>query len=531
MRVFRFFNVVLVLVDLSVAAAAAAATSVRSSLAEQKVKEDRNDKSKVAQVAKVPMPTRAQQRYADHEIMVLITFNMGTYFPRGFQDPACKANNWEGPTGSGNPANFHPYLLDTDQWGQIFQQLGAKHAVLTAKHGCGFLLWPTQVPLRNAATNHTQEYAYAVGRPGASTQVDVLDKFATSMRKYGLGAGFYYSMKNNFYLNMQDHHFVNKTHLLPGQVNVTHVDYEAMALDHLAELWTNYGELTEIWFDGGYTNSTLNRLTKMLEELQPSAVVWRGQGITKSTVAWVGTESGFPVAPDEIWSTGCDIVGENGATGHPDSPVWCPKGCDTTLQENDEWFYIPEVPIRSLSTMMEIYHQTVGRNGVLELDVAVDGTGRVHYDHAQRYKQMGDYIETCYGSPLQNWTNVTGYVIDLELEQPVLTDRIMLREDQWRGGQRVRDYKIYIKKSQADEWSLFSQGKSIGNKRIDMFNHTASSSQKTVMPAPVQVHSVRFHAVEARDTPMLRDISIFAPCPDPTNFTMPATTTSSTEAS
>ena len=465
---------------------------------------------------KFPMPTRAQHRYADNEIAVMITFNMGTYYPRGNQDPACHPSNWNGPHGSSNPASFNPYLLDTNQWGQVFRSLGAKHAVLTAKHGCGFLLWPSKVKLRNALTNQTEPYSYAVGQPGAAIQVDVVDQFAKSMRHHGLGVGFYYSMKNNFFLNMKDHHFDNATYLLPGQVNVTHEGYEAMALEHLRELWTNYGNLTEIWFDGGYTTSTLDRLKSMLEELQPDAAVWRGEGITKSSVAWIGTESGFP-GGDDIWSTGCDVSGN---TGHPYSPEWCPKGCDTTLQENDEWFYIQEVPIRSLSTMMNIYHRTVGRNGVLELDVAVDETGRIPYNHAQRYQEMGDYIRHCYGTPLQQWTdNIDGYIVNLDLTQPVWTDRIMLREDQWRGGQRVLEYKIYVRvhnreasDNDQDTWILFSQGKSIGNKRIDFFNAT--------IPEAVQIHALQFHALAARNTPLLREISVFAPCPEPSKFTL-----------
>ena len=493
----------------------------------------------------VPMPTRAQQLYHDHEIMVLITFNMGTYFPLGNQDPACHVNNWGGLRGSGNPASFDPYMLDTDQWGQVFQRLGAKHAVLTAKHGCGFLLWPTKVPLRNAVTRQTQPYEYAVGKTTSAIQVDVLDQFVTSMRHYGLGVGFYYSMKNNFYLNMKDHQFENTTHLLPGQVNVTHDDYEAMALDHLQELWTNYGELTEIWFDGGYTTSTMNRLQTMLDTLQPNAVVWRGKGITKSAVAWVGTESGFPHPPNhgEIWSTGCDAIHEDGPAGHPESSEWCPKGCDTTLQENDEWFYIPEVPIRSLSTMIDIYHQTVGRNGVLELDVAVDETGRIPYDHAQRYQELGDYIQSCYGTPLKQWTqNISGYVIELDLDAPLWTDRILLREDQWRGGQRVRDYKVYVKMASTTTdvdtnttndwtWNLFSKGQSIGNKRIDFYDspkQKTKPSQLSQLPVPVLIRGVRFHAVAARDIPLLREISVFAPCPDPSNFTTTIATSTTT---
>ena len=38
----------------------------------------------------------------------------------------------------------------------------------------------------------------------------------------------------------------------------------------------------------------------------------------------------------------------------------------------DVWFFEPGMPIRSLKTLIEVYHQTVGRNCVLEMDFAIN---------------------------------------------------------------------------------------------------------------------------------------------------------------
>jgi len=59
-------------------------------------------------------------------------------------------------------------------------------------------------------------------------------------------SGFYYSLTNNFYLNVRSH-VVSKDPPLPGQVLVTQDQFEHIAMGQVAELWTNYGELTEIW--------------------------------------------------------------------------------------------------------------------------------------------------------------------------------------------------------------------------------------------------------------------------------------------
>ena len=58
------------------------------------------------------------------------------------------------------------------------------------------------------------------------------------------------------------------------------------------------------------------------------------------------------------------------------------------------------MPIRPLKDVINVYHQTVGRNGVLEMDFAIDRTGRVDPKHATRYKAFGDWVKSCYDSPI-----------------------------------------------------------------------------------------------------------------------------------
>ena len=221
---------------------------------------------------------------------------MATFYQDG--DPGCTSDNWiggAGSGGSGDPASFNPLNLDTDQWASSMVDLGAKHAVLTAKHGCGHLLWPTQVTLPNG-----DDYTYCVGKENSSYDGDLLAKFTESMDRAGIGHGFYYSLTNNFFLDVQSHSVQNST-LLPGQQLVTQEEFEAIALGHVEELWSNYGDLTEIWWvvgglvgwscvhqthptpprpthrlDGGYTTDMKDAITELLEKLQPNAGVFGG---------------------------------------------------------------------------------------------------------------------------------------------------------------------------------------------------------------------------------------------------------------
>jgi len=99
--------------------------------------------------APLPKPTAEQLAWQEMEIGALIHFNMATYAPAGTRP---------GGVCSPDASTFNPALLDTDQWAEVYTALGAKGAVLTAKHGCGHLLWPTNVTLLAG-----EEYSYAVG--------------------------------------------------------------------------------------------------------------------------------------------------------------------------------------------------------------------------------------------------------------------------------------------------------------------------------------------------------------------------------
>lgn len=123
---------------------------------------------------------------------------------------------------------------------------------------------------------------------------------------------------------------------MPGQLNVTQSEMETIMYAQLRELWGTYGDLSEIWMDGGYLDYWEPELAKLLE-LQPQAVVFNGCAtqvrhgnkvppcVSANPVCWIGSESGL--APDPTWSTG--------VTSNASSPIWCPKTIDTTIQVVD----------------------------------------------------------------------------------------------------------------------------------------------------------------------------------------------------
>ena len=110
----------------------------------------------------MPTPTSSQLAYYQSELRALIHFNMATFVGDG--DPGCNAKNWNKKTPfaagpSSNPATFDPKLLNFSNWIELMKSVGISNAVMTAKHGCGHLLWPTKVKLPGG-----EEYTYCVGK-------------------------------------------------------------------------------------------------------------------------------------------------------------------------------------------------------------------------------------------------------------------------------------------------------------------------------------------------------------------------------
>jgi|EP01047_Picozoa_sp_COSAG01_P017974 hypothetical protein len=115
------------------------------------------------------------------------------------------------------------------------------------------------------------------------------------------------------------------------------------------------GSLAEIWFDGGFAVPGLQgRLTKLLHELQPRAVVFSGcqEGtnvqMSTNTVIWIGTESGH--SPSAVWNTQDDC---DPGTGTPLGSMYMPKEVDLTLQNSDTWFYQVRLPPRNWQRRLE----------------------------------------------------------------------------------------------------------------------------------------------------------------------------------
>jgi hypothetical protein len=124
--------------------------------------------------------------------------------------------------------------------------------------------------------------------------------------------------------------------------------------------------------------------------------------------------------------------------------------------------------LNPLSTLIDVYHRSVGCNGKLELDFAISRTGQLDPAHRAAYSAFGSWMRRCYGTPLASVVPGEGLVTLLPLVPqggaPIAVDRVMMRED-LSGGQNVRSYAVEYQDG-SGVWSPFGNATTIGNKKI-----------------------------------------------------------------
>ena len=355
-----------------------------------------------------------------------------------------------------SPNLFDPDKLDLDNWLQAAVAFGSKYAVLTAQHCSGYSMWPTNI-IDESGFEYKFSTRYSSFRGGG---YDVVRDFVNSCRKYGVEPGIYYSLNQNYYLNVGRGLVLNST-LVPGQAKVSQEQYGKIVVAQMRELWTNYGDLSELWFDGGCSVPGIaDQVADMLEELQPHAIYFQGCG-TKNTIHWIGTESGTPKYP--IWSTsnGC-AVGQ----GQPDGDTFCPAETDTTTQEFDRWFWRPGFPIRNLSELQNVYYHSVGQNTNLLLNAAANSSGLMEDSTLAVYQAFGSWVKECFSKPVVS-TSGHGYMLSLSLKYKskaaFLFNNIVVQEEQAMG-ELVVGFAISAFLPDGEEVVLVGDGAAVGNR-------------------------------------------------------------------
>jgi alpha-L-fucosidase len=402
------------------------------------------------------IPSTDQMAWQDLEIGMFVHFA-----PNTWQD--AEYDNLSTPL-----SQINPDKLDTDQWAQTAIDLGAKYIVMVAKHVGGFCMWQT----------NTSDYGVR-NTPWRGGHGDVMADVSDSCRKHGLKLGVYVSPR--------DDHFGAAT----GGICKTpelQTRYNRIYRDQLTEIFTRYGDLVEVWFDG----STATAVGDLLSKYQPHAMVFQGPS---ASIRWVGNEDGF--APDPCWN-GIDRADAETGTAtslnsNPDGDVWMPNEVDVSIRRPD-WFWSTTNAGKVLKPeqLLSIYYGSVGRGCQLLLNIPANRDGLLSDPDRATAKAFGSQIRSRFAKPIGE-TKGQGTALTLKFGAAQMIDTVILQEDTSKG-ERVRQYRIEALVGGA--WRTLVQGSSIGHKRI--------------LPIePVTVDAVRIVATKSARTPFFRSVAVF----------------------
>lgn len=459
-----------------------------------------------------PVPSERQLRWHEIETFSLIHFGLNTYTDR------------EWGYGEENPALFNPAKLDAGKVVEALKRGGMKGVILVAKHHDGFCLWPTKTTEHNITKS-----------PWRNGKGDLVREYADAAKKHGLGFGLYCSPWDR------------------NSAAYGTPDYLPIYQAQLRELLTRYGTLFEVWFDGanggdGYYGGArekrnIDRFTyydwpntwQLVRQLQPSACIFGDVG---PDCRWVGNEKGF--AAEESWATftpkgqtdparpanGDSMNHVEGPAGHRDGTAWIPAECDVPLRKGWFWHPAEDATVRTPAQLMDIYFNSVGKGGCMNLGVAPDRDGLVCEADTRSLDAFGELLRTLFatdfakgavatadnvraaGNPLfapanvldndryTYWAtadNVTNATLTLTLPAVAEFNVVRLREN-IKLGQRVDAFAIDT--WQDNEWREYAKGQSIGACRL-------------FRGAKTKTDRVRLRVTHAAASPCISEFGLF----------------------
>jgi alpha-L-fucosidase len=457
-----------------------------------------------------PVPSARQLAWEKMEFVGFLHFTVNTFTDKEWGD------------GDESEKVFNPTDFDPDQIVRTAKDAGMKELILTCKHHDGFCLWPSKF------TEHSVKNS-----PWKDGQGDVVKEISNACYRDGLKFGVYLSPWDR------------------NQKDYGRPEYLTYYRSELRELLTQYGPISEVWFDGanggsGYYGGaretrTIDNKTyydwpvtwQIVRELQPQACLFSDAG---PDARWAGNERG--IAGETCWATlnaaefgpgygpgGGDYAHRLNCGDRPGTQ-WVPAECDVSIRPG--WFYHPseDDQVKTPEQLIDLYYDSVGRGAVLLLNIPPDRRGQINENDVKSLREFRRRLDATFADDLARHAKVTAsntrgddsrfapknviagrrdrywstgdFVttpeIVLDLGKPVTFNVVRLRE-YLPLGQRVEAFGLDQWKD--GQWMEFATGTSIGNCRL-------------VRGQPVTTDKVRLRIVKAPVCPAISEIGLFA---------------------
>jgi alpha-L-fucosidase len=294
--------------------------------------------------------TRPLKEFERLQFGVSFHFGMNTF----------TGNDYE--TGGVPASTYNPTNLDVRQWARAARDLGARYAVLTAKHMSGFCLWDSE------------NYDYDVA--ASPNKADVVSAFVAACEEYRLKHGFYYCI-------LDPHNEGKFDWNTPVQQG-----YYRLIKQQLVELHSRYPNTFYQLLDITWKLSAAQRweLYRLIKKYSPHGIVVMNQAFYKSkrNLGRVCESASFPTDVINCEDTMPPPEGHDpevkfeGKTYYMPIEAWIPTGPPyKPMPPMNSWFWRPGFTIQSAEKIAGEYAECRKRNSNLLLNLSPDTSGRL----------------------------------------------------------------------------------------------------------------------------------------------------------
>ncbi len=452
-----------------------------------------------------PVPSPEQLAWHEMEQNAFIHFTINTFTDKewGFGDES--------------PELFDPSELNVEQWVSVLKETGFKGVILTAKHHDGFSLWPSEYTEHDIANS-----------PYKNGKGDLVRELSDACKKYGLKFGIYLSPWDR------------------NRADYGTESYISYYRNQLRELFTNYGDVFEMWFDGAnggdgyYAGANETRridgstyydwpaTLDLVRSMQEGVIFFSDAG---PGVRWGGNERAeagetnwATITTDTLYAGKAGIEGILN-TGSEDGESWVPLEANTSIRPG--WFYHEKEDslVKTPEELLDVYLTSVGRGSTLLLNIPPDRRGLFHENDVESLRAWSALLEQEFGTDLAKgaditvsstrgerdefsaaslmdnnpesyWATddgVTTGTIEIDLGKVETVKYVMLQE-YIKLGQRVRSFKVSVNKE--GKWEKVADATTIGYKRI-------------LELGPVETDKVRIEITDSKAGLVIKSVSVF----------------------
>jgi alpha-L-fucosidase len=247
---------------------------------------------------------------------------------------------------------FNPTKFDPDAIVALAKAAGMKFIVITSKHHDGFNMF------------HTAQTKYNIV-DATPYKRDVVKQLSEACARAGMKFGVYYSSI--------DWHQPGASTYIEGNSNPIPPGHAAFNVAQLKELLSNYGPISEIWFDMGKPTPEQSKMfTQTVHRLQPGTMVSGRVFNYEGDFTVMGDNEVPAFQIDEPWQTPASIFGE----------TWGYRS----------WQKREDLPGKIHENILRLV-QVVSRGGNYILNIGPEGDGSVVPYEADVLRGVGNWLK------------------------------------------------------------------------------------------------------------------------------------------